>query len=325
MRFMHECLLWDRCKLVQEDWIHKSMKNNNKPASPFLRPPPPLPPPITTTNNKILHRITRHLGGENWLLDAMYNANTNHGHDIANILSKPTYLVVTPDDILRAGLIYAGFDLARQAINNQARKINWFKSFYGVAPVTIAVMFEDIRVIEKDANVKEFLMALNWLFLYDTYPVLSGRWKFSEEFIMKSVANYVSLMEELSRKKITLELKHDLRLGRSIDCCNFMVQEMRLDPNSKWYDHKSNSCGLVSHNWSPWLGIICSTILYSLIRSLFCYVNMARNMNSVLHYVRQELSGSADHMYHPAMISQFLEVGQWTTVTIGTNLPSTFS
>ena len=181
----------------------------------------------------------------------MYFGGANHGHsshNIAHILSKPTTLVVTPDDILQAGLVYVGFDHARQAINNEGRKINWFKAFYGVAPLTVAAMFNDIRDINNHANVKEFLMALNWLFIYDTYPVLSGRWKFSEEFIMKSVADYESLIEVLSKKKIVFELKHDLKLGRSVDCCNFMIQEMRLDPSSKWYDHKSNSSGLVSCN-----------------------------------------------------------------------------
>ena len=183
------------------------------------------------------------------MMTTMLPPNTNHGHDIAHILSKPTSEVATPDDILQAGLIYAGFDLARQSVNNEARKINWFKAFYGVAPVTVVAMFKDIQ--RMDTNVKEFLMVFNWLFLYDTYPVLSGRWKFCEEFIMKSVAEYGSLIEELSRKKIIFELKHDVTLGRSLDCCNFIVQEMRLDPSSKWFDHKSNSCGLVRCNGSP--------------------------------------------------------------------------
>lgn len=176
----------------------------------------------------------------------MYFGGTNHSLHIANALSKPTFLPVTPVDILRAGLVYAGFDHARQEMNNEARRIKWFKAFYGVAPLTVAAMFEDIQDLEPHSNVKEFLMALNWLFLYDTYPVLSGRWKFCEEFIMKSVAEYGSFIEVLSKKKIVFDLKHDIKLGRSVDCCNFMIQEMRLDPHSKWYDHKSNSCGLVS-------------------------------------------------------------------------------
>ena len=32
----------------------------------------------------------------------------------------------------------------------------------------------------------------------------------------------------------------------SFDCVNFLIQEPRLDPSSKWFDHKSHSAGLVS-------------------------------------------------------------------------------
>lgn len=154
---------------------------------------------------------------------------------------------MTSDDILCAGLSYAGFDCARQAINNITRKINWFKAFYGVEPTTVASIFEDVRSVDgKHVILKELLMAFNWLFLYDTYPVLSGRWNFSEKYIMKTIIKYGFLIASLLRMKIIFDLEHDVKLGRTVDCCNFMIQEMRLDPSSKWYDHKSNSCGLVS-------------------------------------------------------------------------------
>ena len=32
----------------------------------------------------------------------------------------------------------------------------------------------------------------------------------------------------------------------SFDCVNFLIQEPRLDPSSKWFDHKNHSAGLVS-------------------------------------------------------------------------------
>ena len=55
-----------------------------------------------------------------------------------------------------------------------------------------------------------------------------------------------SVVAKLSREKIVFELKDNIALGRTVDCVNFTCQEMRLDPSSKWFDHKSNSCGLVS-------------------------------------------------------------------------------
>lgn len=166
---------------------------------------------------------------------------------IALALSNWTSNVVTPHDIFQAGLMYAGFDHTRQARNNEARKIVWFKAFYGVEPSTVAAIFEDIRYdADRRVSAKGLLMALNWLFLYETYPVLSGRWKFSEEYIAKSVVEYSLLIAKLSRQKIRFELNHNIKLGRTVDCVNFTIQEMRLDPDSKWFDHKSNSCGLVS-------------------------------------------------------------------------------
>jgi hypothetical protein len=177
----------------------------------------------------------------------MVGADDGTVERIALNLSRWTSMVVTPSDILQAGLMYAGFDQARQAKNNEARKIKWFKAFYGIEPTTVFAIFEDIRNdSRKQVTAKKLLIALNWLFLYDTYPVLSGRWKYSEESIMEWVIHYALLIAKLSREKIVYELKDNIALGRTVDCVNFTCQEMRLDPSSKWFDHKSNSCGLVS-------------------------------------------------------------------------------
>ena len=63
---------------------------------------------------------------------------------------------------------------------------------------------------------------------------------------MECVVKYALLLAKFSKKKIVFELENDIVLGRTVDCVNFTCQEMRLDPSSKWFDHKSNSCGLVS-------------------------------------------------------------------------------
>ena len=192
----------------------------------------------------------------------MVEADDETVERIALALSKRTSMVVTPDDIFQAGLMYAGFDQTRQAKNNEKRKIKWFKAFYGIEPTTIAAIFEDIRFdASKRVTAKGLLMALNWLFLYETYPVLSGRWKFSEEYIATSVVEHALLIAKLSRKKIVFELTDNLALGRTVDCVNFTCQEMRLDPSSKWFDHKSNSCGLVSCELRSVLQLTCQVRL----------------------------------------------------------------
>ena len=166
---------------------------------------------------------------------------------IAFGMSNTTSLIVMPDDIFQAGLEYAGFDHTRQAKNNERRKTTWFKAFYGVEPSTVAAVFEDVRSVSSCVTIKNLLMTMNWLFLYETYPVLSGRWKIAEETIAKQVVAIGLIIAKLSRKKIVFELEHPSKLGRTVDCVNFTSQEMRLDPSSKWYDHKSNSCGFVSY------------------------------------------------------------------------------
>ena len=85
---------------------------------------------------------------------------------------------------------------------------------------------------------------MNWIALYDTYIVLSGRWKYCEEYIGSKVIEYGFKMSEVARRKIVFELKKSAELGRTVDCSVFTCQEMRLDPSTRWFDYKSHSCGL---------------------------------------------------------------------------------
>lgn len=82
---------------------------------------------------------------------------------------------ISAPDILFYGLLYAGFDLKRQQANNEKRRVDWFKSFYGVEPSTVSPIFDDLRNEYPDINFKVALMTMQWLFLYPTYPVLSGQ------------------------------------------------------------------------------------------------------------------------------------------------------
>lgn len=82
---------------------------------------------------------------------------------------------ISVPDILYYGLLYAGFDLERQQRNNDKRRVDWFKSFYGVEPSTVSPIFDDLRNEYPDINFKVALMTMQWLFLYPTYPVLSGQ------------------------------------------------------------------------------------------------------------------------------------------------------
>ena len=146
--------------------------------------------------------------------------------------------VLTHSTILEAGLAYAGFGKERQERNNNSRKVVWFKSLYGVEPTTILPFFLDIKAEYPEICCKDCLMTMNWLYLYDTYPVLSGRWKYCEEYIGAKVIEYGKKMAVIARRKIVFELKDDVEIGRTVDCSTFKIHEMRLDPSSKWFDWK---------------------------------------------------------------------------------------
>jgi len=91
---------------------------------------------------------------------------------------------------------------------------------------------------------RDCLITLNWLALYDTYPVLSGRWDDCEKSIGIIIINYGMKIAVLARKKIVFKVKHDVELERSLEYVTFMAHELKLDPSSGWFDWKTHSAGL---------------------------------------------------------------------------------
>ena len=102
--------------------------------------------------------------------------------------------ILTPEDALHQGLIYAGFDPARQNSVNSGRNDGRFKSFYGVSSKTgkiycvpfrllpflydqsmisllstcssaVAPLFVDIRNGNPSISYKYCFLAMNWLYL----------------------------------------------------------------------------------------------------------------------------------------------------------------
>ena len=189
--------------------------------------------------------------------------------------------ILTDTDILRAGLCYAGFDMRRQGKVNLNRNMTRYKQFYGVDPSTAAPLFRDLRDKFPSFVYKDGLMTMNWLFLNDKQSVLSGRWGPCEKYIGKTVKRYATMIQSLKSKKIKFVFRHNKRIKASIDCSNFVTNEFRQDPSGKWFDHKSNSCGLVC---------LCS-VFNELFLSVTCLSNQLcrikkRNTNSALTSMR---------------------------------------
>ena len=243
-------------------------------------------------------------------VDVMTNAS-----EVAAALSAVADDNPSPTEILMAGLFYVGYDQNRQTRNNLTRKTKWFKTFYGVEPATVADHFSELKSIDATVICKHYLLTMNWLYLYDSYPILSGRWNYSEEMIGRTVMRYGMLMATVGRRNIVFELEHNVALGRTVDCSTFMVQEMRLDPSARWFDFKTNSCGLVS------ISISIATFYRRSITT--SRTSLHRNMSSVSQRVNQELFRSVVPILHRSTISQYFAGDFHLIETLGIEMHST--
>ncbi|KAL7452837.1 hypothetical protein ACHAWC_004556 [Mediolabrus comicus] len=151
---------------------------------------------------------------------------------------------LTKKDLLSVGLLHAGFDHSRQNKVKDATNIDRFKAFYGLEPTTLVPVFTKVKDKFPDATFHHLLITMNWLTLYDTYLVLSGRWGLHHDTIGKLVWQYARMIQSFLNDKVGL---HHVDMGTAIpltlDTVTFTVNEIRTDPNSRWYDHKSHSSG----------------------------------------------------------------------------------
>ena len=106
-------------------------------------------------------------------------------------------------------------------------------------------IFDALIADNPSATLHYLLLALNWLKLYSTEPVLSGRWNHCYEHIREKTKEYVRMIQSMKEKKITFDGFDPSEVyWISVDTVNFRTQEFRLDPSTDWFDYKSHSSGL---------------------------------------------------------------------------------
>ena len=84
--------------------------------------------------------------------------------------------VMSPDEMLRRGLLLAGYDIQRQLRVKRAANVSRFKSVYGSWPIVYVHMLEDMQtttiseayVHPKELVLENFLMAVHFLYCYPT-------------------------------------------------------------------------------------------------------------------------------------------------------------
>ena len=138
-----------------------------------------------------------------------------------------------------------GFTEKKQQRVRHSLNVERFKSHYGVGPKTVRALYKDLKKDFPSIKLRYYMLTLNWLKLYDIEHVLSGRWGYCEDNIRPNVKKYARMIQSLVAKKIVFGGWDESEVHIiTVDGVNFKTQEFRLDPSTKWFDHKTNSAGL---------------------------------------------------------------------------------
>jgi DDE superfamily endonuclease len=145
-------------------------------------------------------------------------------------------------EILSLGLSLVGFDRNRQEVGDKLNERR-FRAFYGVGASALLAMYNDLS--PNPPELTRFLMTINWLKLYDTEHVLSGRWDLHENTIRPALKNCSESIQSLKGTKVVWgTFDEDEVFLITVDGVHCRIREVRKDPGAKWYDHKSNGPGL---------------------------------------------------------------------------------
>ena len=155
----------------------------------------------------------------------------------------------TSDEVRREGLLICGFTRKRQDKVKQERNETRFRGNFGASSLAIKKVIDDLldENLTKNFNLKYFFLTLTWLKSYSTYLQLEGHWDICPETIAAKSKEYLSYIHNLKRRKIKWfeddEIEDDVFI-MTVDGVHCRVQEVRKDPGSKWYSHKSHGAGL---------------------------------------------------------------------------------
>ena len=95
-------------------------------------------------------------------------------------------------------------------------------------------------------SLKDLLMGLNWLKLYDIECVLAGR-NYSEGVCREKCRETVKRIQSFKEKLICFDtslFRNEETHIISVYGVNFITEEFCLNPSMEFFDHTSHSCGL---------------------------------------------------------------------------------
>jgi hypothetical protein len=116
------------------------------------------------------------------------------------------YLDLSPDDVLKLGLKFVGFNETRQSKVGKKKNIERFRAFFGIGYAGVAVLLKDLQSSERTRvhklDLKYFFLALNYLKTYNTELVMSGWWDLHEDTVHQWSWFYIKKIQQLKEEKV---------------------------------------------------------------------------------------------------------------------------
>jgi hypothetical protein len=91
---------------------------------------------------------------------------------------------------------------------------------------------------------KYAFMAVMWLTTYAKENDLAGRFKCCEKTVEQKCKEYCKLFQSFKDVKVRFKGFDNRVYQYDVDAQNYNTYEFRMDPSSKWYNHKSHSSGV---------------------------------------------------------------------------------
>jgi hypothetical protein len=118
--------------------------------------------------------------------------------------------VVTPDEMLRHGLMAVGFTEDRIKKVARATNLKRFRAHYGSNPIVYAYMWADLlratnqnaRIDAADADLHAFLMCIHFLKCYPSEALLSATFHMCEKTARKWRCFFAKKMQALKTDKV---------------------------------------------------------------------------------------------------------------------------
>jgi len=121
--------------------------------------------------------------------------------------------------------MFAGFNELRQKSVNKDKNIERFRCCYGVGHKAVVALIKDLP--DKDFQLKNLFLALNFLKTYNTQTALSGWWDMSEETVGKWTKHFQVEIQKLKEKKVSCMLLFGLLFVFILINCSLTFNSFR--------------------------------------------------------------------------------------------------